>query len=70
MFQKGPGEGYGAAKQEALALDPTLKCKNASALVGEPYFVVERDGKRVGSGGRIARDAWVSALDRLREERP
>jgi hypothetical protein len=68
MFQKGPGEGFGAAKDEALALDPTLRCRNVTHAVGRPYFVVVRGEKRVGEGGRIARDAWRAAVDRLHEE--
>ena len=70
MFQKGPGEGYNEAKAEALALDPDLRCYNASEFVGRPYFVVLRGGglgvgKRVGEGGRLARDAWRSAVSAL-----
>jgi len=66
MFQKGPGEGYGAAKDEVLALDPSLRCKNATAQVGQSYYVVIRkDGKRVGAGASNARGAWLSALSAL-----
>jgi hypothetical protein len=70
MFQRGPGEGYGAAKAEVLAIDPSLRCYNASDLVGRPYFVVMRGGgpgvgKRIGEGGRLARDAWGDALAKL-----
>jgi hypothetical protein len=67
MFQRGPGEGYGAdAKADALALDTTLRCVRASHIVGRSYFVVLRGGglgvgKRVGEGGNTAVEAWRSA---------
>lgn len=70
-FQEGPGDGYHAAKDDALAIDPTCYCRNASALVGEPFFAVHSkrlDDKRIG-GGRQARDAWASALGYLENER-
>lgn len=67
MFRKGPGEGYGETKAEVLAIEPGLRCFNASHLVGKPYHVVLRGGrlgtgKRVGEGGPLARDAWANAL--------
>lgn len=73
MFQKGPGEGYHSAKDIVRALDPKLRCYNATEVLGHPYFVVLRDGppgvgKRVGEGGPIARDAWNSALTKLRQD--
>jgi len=74
MFQRGPGEGYGEAKAEALALDPSLKCYNASAYVGShSYFVVLRGGglgvgKRVGEGSTNARGAWLGALTALKSK--
>ena len=70
MFQRGPGEGYGAAKADALALDPSCYCVNGSKGVGQPFFAVHSkrlDGKRIG-GGRIARHAWASALGYLEDE--
>lgn len=67
-LQKGPGEGYGAAKDEALALDPTLVCKRHvyHAPGGTPLkgWVVWRGDKGIGSAA-IARDAWAKALDFL-----
>lgn len=67
MFQKGPGEGYGEARADALAIEPGLRCYRASLIVGHPYYVVLRGGplgvgKRVGEGGRVARQAWQNAL--------
>lgn len=60
MFQNGPGEGYHAAKADALALDPTLKCRR----VGREYAVMK--GDRCLGTGRIARVAWNEALDTLK----
>lgn len=70
MLQKGPGEGYGAAKADALALDPSCYCVNGSAGVGQSFFAVHSKrlaDKRIG-GGRIARHAWLSALGYLEDE--
>lgn len=71
MFQKGPGEGYHEAKAEVLAIEPGLRCFDASHMAGTSYFVVLRGGgigvgKRVGEGGPLARAAWASALVNLR----
>lgn len=79
MFAKGPQEGYRAAKDEALALDPNLKCKAmklGDQLLG--YRVHRADGTllpwnsdmthRYGDGSS-SRDAWASALDFLQNGR-
>lgn len=67
-FQRGPGEGYHAAKAAALRIDPSLRCR---ALVWDGRidgYVVERGGALLGTG-RIARDAWGDALSKLRPPR-
>lgn len=74
VFQKGPGEGYGAAKREALAIEPGLRCYRATEFVRAPFYVVLRGGrigvgKRVGDGGKLARDAWAAAVVALRKGR-
>lgn len=75
-WQKGPGEGYHAAKDDALAIRKTLVCRaiyyanHAGArrqLVG---FVVEdrcdkRRPRRTIGQGRLSRDAWGSAFFKL-----
>lgn len=66
MWQRGPGEGFHAAKDDALHLDPTLRCQR-SHYDGWRMYVVLRDGKVIGSGNQ-ARDAWAAALDYLREQ--
>ena len=73
MFAKGPGEGYMAAKDEALALDSTLKCVRYPGLGyriergGVPLPYPDGDtGRERWGWGRSARDAWGSALDYLR----
>lgn len=64
MFQRGPGEGYHAAKDEALAINPTLRCRK---LPNDHWFRVF-DGEKVVGRGRIARDAWSDTLSHLRGE--
>lgn len=64
-FQKGPGEGYGAAKTAALAIDPSLKCRALYWNLKIDGYVVETPaGKNIGTG-RISRDAWQAALVRM-----
>lgn len=78
MMGKGPGEGYGAAKDEVLALRPKWRCK--AQKWGDQvwgYQVFDEDGEKLpygeeGTGaerygfGRQPRDAWSSALDYVR----
>lgn len=73
MMQKGPGEGYMAAKDEALALKPGLKCKRimyGSSVLG--YVVLDpKDADRQYGRGPVARDAWGEAVECLKTgERP
>jgi hypothetical protein len=66
--QKGPGEGYGAAKAEALSLKPTLKSRAVFYGSERLGYVVEDptdDNKQWGRGPN-ARDAWSEALFCLR----
>jgi len=59
MFQKGPGEGYMAAKADCLKIDPSLVCKKIEGEYG-----VFRGDRCIGAA-RIARDAWGEALGTL-----
>jgi hypothetical protein len=61
MFQRGPGEGYSAAKQEALALNPRLRGKRCT-VPGMGSFHRVYDGERKVGEGTLARDAWANAL--------
>lgn len=60
MFQRGPGEGYHAAKAEAIALEPRAACRRetASGIVG---YVIRVDGRAMCSAGS-ARECWGKAL--------
>jgi hypothetical protein len=81
MLEKGPGEGYMAAKDDVLALRPGWRCRrmthNGVTLGyqvhderGErlPYGEEGTGGERVGFG-RQPRDAWGSALHHLKPRR-
>ena len=68
MFEKGPGVGYMAAKDDALALDPTLRCRQHCAM-GLRGYVVWRGEKPIASAA-ISRDAWSKAIDFIKMERP
>lgn len=60
MFQRGPGEGYHAAKDYVLASEPGCRCRkvrDGHRVVG---FIVERENKIIGRG-RSAREAWNDA---------
>lgn len=71
MFQKGPGEGYGAAKQEALALNPALRCRRC-VVPGMGSFhrvsVLTQTGPKKIGEGKLARDAWADAVSHLRQD--
>lgn len=60
MFQKGPGEGYMAAKADVLRCRPQAKCHRY-----EHGYAIYVDGKLI-AGGATARHAWNNALDKLR----
>ena len=61
MWQKGPGEGYMAAKYAALAINPKLKCRAVYYKGKRAGYVVEdENGKSIGTG-MISRDAWGDA---------
>lgn len=64
MFQKGPGDGYMAAKQAALLREPTASCRLSYSGGTRHYriFVGERD---IGCAAGSSRDAWNRFLDRL-----
>lgn len=69
MFQMGPGEGYHAAKDRALAIEPSLVCRAvfyAGKVAG--YRVEWPDGRKFADGAMMARNAWNNALDKLTKE--
>lgn len=61
MFEKGPGEGFHAAKDAALSHDPHLRCE-AVYYNGrrEGFVVLNKAGKVIGTG-KLSRDAWCAA---------
>ena len=65
-FQKGPGEGYMAAKQDFLDRVPTAYCKRHLRGL-RPLYVVYVNGERYSSA-YMSRDAWNNALSRLEQE--
>jgi hypothetical protein len=68
MFEKGPGHGYMAAKDEALALKAGLKCKRVVWNgLGIGYHVYDpKDNDRQYGRGALARDAWAEAVHCLK----
>jgi hypothetical protein len=73
MYARGPGEGYGAAKGDALALRPTLVCKRVmygSQRLGYVVLDPTEDDRQYGRGAQ-PRDAWGEAFWCLKNnERP
>ena len=68
MWQKGPGEGYMAAKEETLAIDPTLRCERLTYNGRQEGFIIRnKDGRAIGTG-KLSRDAWGDALWYLRNQ--
>ena len=65
-FQRGPGEGYMMAKDDALALDPTLRCKSLRPYRLTGYAIVDKAGKRIAYA-REARSAWAIVLHNMRQ---
>jgi hypothetical protein len=66
MWQKGPGEGFHAAKDDALAINPRLRCRAVMYGSHRIGFVVEDEtGKTIGKDPYQARDAWASAFFKL-----
>lgn len=69
-WQKGPGEGYMAAKKEVLAICPSAVCYRVTGWGCVTGYVVYRDkNAKTGIGsGTNARDAWNNALDKLKRK--
>jgi hypothetical protein len=63
-FQKGPGDGFHAAKDDALEINPRLKAKRC-VEPGMGAFHRVYDGERKVGEGKLARDAWADALRNL-----
>jgi hypothetical protein len=63
-FAKGPQEGFHAARDGALEINPRLKCRRC-VVPGLGSFHRVYDGERKIGEGRLARDAWSDALDRI-----
>jgi len=64
VWQKGPGEGYHAAKADALRICPTLRCHRVMFQDGRRvagYFVEDGRGSEFTSAV-LARDAWNNAF--------
>lgn len=64
MFQKGPGEGFQAAKEAVLALEPTASCR-ISYDGGTRHFRIFVSDRDVGCGAMSSRGAWNKYLERL-----
>lgn len=71
-WQKGPGEGFRAAKDDALAINPKLRCRaiRRASYYGGPaklygYVVEDETGKVIGKSAIQARDAWAAAFFKL-----
>ena len=65
-WQKGPGIGFHAAKDDALRIDPSLKCRavwyhNGARRERVGYVVENKNGKTIGKG-LLSRDAWSNAF--------
>lgn len=71
-WQKGPGEGFHAAKDDALTINPQLRCRairRASYPGGQAkffgYIVEDKTGRVIGRDVKQARDAWADAFFKL-----
>lgn len=65
-FQRGPGEGYHAAKDAVLAVVPTAVCVRRQFSSIRGYVVYRTRGDTIGiAGAGSAREAWSLALTRL-----
>ena len=69
--QKGPGEGYNAARDDALALDPSLKCRAVYDYNGKRVGFIVEDGckKSRGTGIEEARESPGMARGEITEAR-
>ena len=64
MFQIGPGEGYRAAKDRSLGINPHLSCR-ISYNGGVRHFRIYDSEKDIGCAATSAREAWNKVLCRL-----
>lgn len=60
MLQKGPEQGFNAAKQDALAINPNLRCRRVHYGTDENFHIL--DGTLIVGRGKLARDAWNNFL--------
>lgn len=53
-----------AAKADALAVNPKLKCRStrAGGVWGTLFWVEDETGKRIGEPAKMARGAWGNAF--------
>lgn len=65
MWQRGPGEGYMAAKDDALCINPLLRCRRIDHRGSPVGFVVEDESGKVLGKGKLSRDAWGAAFLKL-----
>ena len=67
MFQKGPGEGYQAAKSDAQTINPNLRCR-LSNNGGITHYRILDGNVDVGCGAASAREAWNKILCRYERQ--
>lgn len=67
MFQKGPGEGYSAAKDACLSLESNAACRESfnGGIRHYRIFVGDTD---MSCAAASAREAWNRFFDRLQEK--
>lgn len=66
MFQRGPGEGYHAAKAECLKQEPSANCRLAFNG-GIRHYRIHVGDEDVSCAAKSSRAAWNKFLDRLEE---
>jgi hypothetical protein len=68
FFVTGPGEGYNAAKADALALNTNLYCLRVARSHGYLFEVRDKVTRETIGSGFQSRDAWADALLKMREQ--
>lgn len=68
MMQKGPGEGYNAARDRALRMAPDACCK-LSWNGGVRHYRIHRGDQDMACAATSAREAWNRFVDRLEAAR-
>ena len=65
MFQKGPGEGFHAAKDEALSMEPGATCR-LSWNGGIRHYRIHVGEEDVSCAAESSREAWNKFVGRLK----